>query len=356
MRRTGRIFLFLTLLLALCAADVTPAAACSCVGNHSLLSVLASAEAVFAGTVTKMDSPLVTVAVSQRWKGPSNATLTVSNPPVCAYPFEVGKDYLIFAVEDDGLLQVSICQGIRPLAEASAAIVQLNSIFSPHPLLPASSSAVVTVLGQSRYPTRADLLIVRFLLAEADQGDAPSELLKNRLAETLIANRVPEALLAPETFYGDHWGFYLIVPQAQIPNANTAAFLQSMRQAELELANDAHLPIHTVEVLFTVQDCLQVVVDAQRKALLHARERAELLANLMGSRLGEMIALSDESVPPEPAEGDLLLCEVIQPHRWHPLPLETDLERAQLLRPQIRLRVSYALEKAVSGVQPSPEQ
>lgn len=102
MRRAS---LFLSLLAAL-ALTPRPAHACSCTNDRTLQQEYDNAWVVFSGRVVSITAdPFGTYAVQidpiQRWKGPlqyAPIVVTPLNAAVCGYPFEVGTEYLIFAV------------------------------------------------------------------------------------------------------------------------------------------------------------------------------------------------------------------------------------------------------------------
>ena len=89
--------------------------ACSCATPPGPKGALASSEAVFSGEVTGIEKKevatsrhpgtlMVTLRVFEVWKGPERATLEVTMPSqgsACRFPFEEGKEYLVFASGGD---------------------------------------------------------------------------------------------------------------------------------------------------------------------------------------------------------------------------------------------------------------
>lgn len=81
---------------------------------------------VFAGKVTakKVEGQqlLVTVAVSQAWKGAPAKEVTVRTPSssaACGIGFQVDKQYIIYCTgEKDGVWATNLCTRTRPLADA----------------------------------------------------------------------------------------------------------------------------------------------------------------------------------------------------------------------------------------------
>jgi hypothetical protein len=120
------------------------ASACSCAlppgtQKERVERALSSSEAVFSGEVAAIEKEAatsrhpgtVTVAlrVSEEWKGPERGTLkvsTASQESACGFPFEKGREYLVYA---DGKhdLEVDLCSGTKPLSEAGADLAVLGT-------------------------------------------------------------------------------------------------------------------------------------------------------------------------------------------------------------------------------------
>jgi hypothetical protein len=71
----------------------------------------------------------VTLSVSERFRGAASATLVIRNAPGdCAYPFQVGHEYLVFANERQGEVTVTSCSATQPAKVAIARIEQLRAL------------------------------------------------------------------------------------------------------------------------------------------------------------------------------------------------------------------------------------
>lgn len=122
------------------------ASACSCIPPGPPEQELNESDAVFAGSVTTIvDSssggivssarPLyVTFDVTETWKGPNRTTLTVitaASSASCGYPFQNGKQYLVYAYSRNDNLYVSLCSRTAPLNEAQQDLDALGPGTSP---------------------------------------------------------------------------------------------------------------------------------------------------------------------------------------------------------------------------------
>jgi hypothetical protein len=64
------------------------------------------------------DPEQITFAVTQVWKGPVYTTLVVTTAresATCGFPFELNKDYLVYATGSETALETSLCSRTRPL-------------------------------------------------------------------------------------------------------------------------------------------------------------------------------------------------------------------------------------------------
>lgn len=109
------------------------AAACDCVPPKDPIQAADASSAVFVGKVVMLDQGkdnwIATLQVKQRWKGDLDQELTVYtalSEASCGFKFEKGKDYLVYAVKKDGLLQVSFCSRTKLLSEAKEDLDALN--------------------------------------------------------------------------------------------------------------------------------------------------------------------------------------------------------------------------------------
>ena len=124
------------------------ASACTCAmpsGSQKEIAkdALAGSEAVFSGELVdfeKSTSPsgemtiiggasTATLRVSEVWKGPERETLEVSTSSqegACGYPFEEGREYLVYAYGGQGL-ETDLCSQTKPLSEAGADLAVLGN-------------------------------------------------------------------------------------------------------------------------------------------------------------------------------------------------------------------------------------
>lgn len=150
------------LTLSLVALLPDCASACSCAAlpgtpQERAGKALSGSTAVFSGEVVELEKPppdtemvegtwltvmvmggggeeaTVTLRVSEVWKGPRRQTVTVSTEADsgmgCGYPFEKGREYLVYATGDDP--SVNLCSETKPLSEARADLEALGNGASP---------------------------------------------------------------------------------------------------------------------------------------------------------------------------------------------------------------------------------
>jgi hypothetical protein len=113
--------------------------ACSCgvfMGSPQELAKreLEESRAVFSGEVQDIKKDeigvgTVTLRTIDVWKGPHRDTLEVTNSNMCEYPFEEGREYLVYAdyYAEQGL-SVSLCGENKPLSEASDGVQALSLV------------------------------------------------------------------------------------------------------------------------------------------------------------------------------------------------------------------------------------
>jgi hypothetical protein len=100
---------------------------------------LSSSEAVFSGEVAAIEKEAATAShpgtatatlrVSEVWKGPERATLevsTASQESACGFPFEEGREYLVYAYGKHDL-NVDLCSETKPLSIAEADLAVLGN-------------------------------------------------------------------------------------------------------------------------------------------------------------------------------------------------------------------------------------
>jgi hypothetical protein len=129
--------------------------ACSCIVPPGPKKALSSSAAVFSGEVTAIErkeaaashhpgTVTVTLRVSEVWKGPQRSTLEVTTPSqdgACRYPFEEGREYLVYASGGRDLM-VSLCSPTTPLSKAGADLTALGNGEKPD-----SSDALTATSG-----------------------------------------------------------------------------------------------------------------------------------------------------------------------------------------------------------------
>lgn len=131
--------LLIAFVLGIIWASPERAAACSCAYPADAVTELKNADAVFSGTVTAVTRPWIvrsslqpvhaTIAVDRFWKGSGRPAVTVATANAtasCGFPFESGKQYLVFARGDSGTLTATICSRSKLLADAADDLAALG--------------------------------------------------------------------------------------------------------------------------------------------------------------------------------------------------------------------------------------
>jgi hypothetical protein len=102
-----------------------------------------NSDAVFIGTVTSaqgvpprgakdLDGWLYSLSVQKLFRGPQTRTIEVFTENSSGrFPLDVGKDYLLFAHEEDGRLTITNCGNSGPLSKAQKAIQELRGLEIP---------------------------------------------------------------------------------------------------------------------------------------------------------------------------------------------------------------------------------
>lgn len=137
----------MTLLLAFAfVALVSSVSACSCIAPRPAGEELIDSDAVFQGTVTKVELKgitnkyyEVTFDVSKRWKDSAqdeSVIITSDSSAACGYNFEEGKSYLVYARESDGYLTTGLCTRTKLLSEAAEDLESLRLLDSSSPEVP----------------------------------------------------------------------------------------------------------------------------------------------------------------------------------------------------------------------------
>lgn len=115
-----RTVIILSVLIVLAVWRVPAAAACSCVVPPAPREALEQADAVFVGTVLKIDvvpgahgeEHHVRFAIDHHLKGPKSLELvvhTASNSAACGYYFRPGRQYIVYAHKGEGGYHTGLC-------------------------------------------------------------------------------------------------------------------------------------------------------------------------------------------------------------------------------------------------------
>lgn len=85
--------------------------ACECIQLKQTAQALVESKAVFSGRATNIEvrpelfSKIAKFDVDKTWKGISNTAVTVvtgADSGACGFPFEVGKEYLVYSYDSHG--------------------------------------------------------------------------------------------------------------------------------------------------------------------------------------------------------------------------------------------------------------
>jgi hypothetical protein len=117
-------------IVALCAVwgVSTPVRACSCIVPPPPTTALAQSHAVFSGIVLSFErfgdfQRRATFEVTAVWKGPLAETIelvTAFDEATCGRDFTVGVEYLVFALEANGMLTDNLCSRTNVFVAAEA--------------------------------------------------------------------------------------------------------------------------------------------------------------------------------------------------------------------------------------------
>jgi len=121
-----------------------PAEACTCSAPAGAAEAFQRSSAVFKGKVTEIDRPFfdrigltqsgsyrVGFEVLKQWKGTLSKTtvvITRLTGEACGFPFERGKEYLVYAVSEPRDIQTGICTGTKNIVDAAEEIQQLDKL------------------------------------------------------------------------------------------------------------------------------------------------------------------------------------------------------------------------------------
>ncbi len=117
--------------------------ACSCLPPGTPQEELGKSDAVFAGKVVQVSGQVdggaaetveVRFEVSQVWKGAESRTVLVKTPgssASCGFNFEQGREYVVYASQQEGNLTSGLCSRTTLLASAADDLAVLGSGTAP---------------------------------------------------------------------------------------------------------------------------------------------------------------------------------------------------------------------------------
>lgn len=157
-----KLSLVLSALLSLCLAMPQTAFACSCVQPGTPAQELANSDAVFAGEVLNIQTPLIVRSsadltrvifnVAQVWKGSVTRTLAVwtsSSEASCGFSFMVRQQYIVYARNLNSQLTASLCSRTAPLGSASQDLAALGQGTIPSAPPPSSGIPIPVLIGST---------------------------------------------------------------------------------------------------------------------------------------------------------------------------------------------------------------
>jgi hypothetical protein len=137
-----KVALILTILpLLLFIFGVGNVQACSCAESPPVETELQRSSAVFSGNVIKIsdskngfivssaDPLYVTVEVNKVWKGQIEERVVVQTArdgASCGFGFELGREYIVYAQENNGTLSTGLCDRTNLLSMASEDLTKLG--------------------------------------------------------------------------------------------------------------------------------------------------------------------------------------------------------------------------------------
>lgn len=151
-----KLLLSVLVITGLLTVNAQTAHACSCMIPGSPLEEMERSSFVFSGTAIEVEAdstigdlnPLgytVTFEVIESWKGVESSKVTVhtaADSAACGFPFEEGKDYIVYASELEDGIQVYSCGLTSLLADANVSeLGEGTTVFSkPVDRLPEESN------------------------------------------------------------------------------------------------------------------------------------------------------------------------------------------------------------------------
>ena len=142
--KSPRVNLPVTIVWLLLAGHEAPGCSCLVVSPEPPEVLFAqTSDAVFSArvvSITKLSSAalqpadpscpatLIVLKVLAAWKGVHRADVVLVNDITnCAYPFELGREYLVYAYASPGGVSTSVCSHTRLLSKAASALASLGS-------------------------------------------------------------------------------------------------------------------------------------------------------------------------------------------------------------------------------------
>jgi hypothetical protein len=140
---------------------------CSCLPPASCRS-LWEAAVVFTGKAVRTGpeggaTVAVAFEMSEALRGALTARVevrTAAADAMCGYPFQMGREYLVYAQQEDGRLVTGLCSGTKPLADAAGDLRYLRRAGRlPSNLSPRPSYVFGRVSRQGRWPIRGAVVV-----------------------------------------------------------------------------------------------------------------------------------------------------------------------------------------------------
>ena len=187
--RVGSVLLALVMGLLLVTVDARPAYACSCAGGSDASGAYKDADAVFAGEMVRggLEDPNpadgtmmggVEFRVIDAWKGVSEESAVLYGQEMiyygeieagemvtsnsCAYIFQKGWRYLVFADRYEGGFQTFLCDGTKKLEDAGK---DLEALGPPADVLPETGGVPFDGAERATGPKLAALAVALASLA-----------------------------------------------------------------------------------------------------------------------------------------------------------------------------------------------
>ena len=172
MSRSIKLLSVITLLGILFAAAPRRAFACSCVSQGDPLRASTDADAIFVGKVEALSPSSVLFRgganfnVTMAWKGIETSRLTLTyTGSMCDYRFEVGREYLVYAYNDNAGFHADSC-GRTMLVSHAQANGEFNRLGVGKTIIPTPESTnwpayLAVIVGPLSLVTLAVVLVRR---------------------------------------------------------------------------------------------------------------------------------------------------------------------------------------------------